>query len=316
MSVHIVYIVIGLVGLFWGGEWLVKGAERLAVSFGISPLVVGLTIVAAGTSAPELIVNVSAALQGSTELALGNVVGSNIANIGLILGIAGLIAPIGVAAILVRREIPLMIAISGAAFLMALDHKIGRFDGIALTIGFILFTVTFIYLETRDKPDEALHDFQELKAELTNGHRLRELGRLLVGTVLLVIGAQAMVKGATAIAEEMGVSQLVIGLTLVAFGTSLPELATSIIASFRKQTDILVGNIIGSNIFNILLVLGTTGFIRNIPVASNSVRFDMPVMLVYSVVLLPVAFDLKLHRWEAAIFLVGYLAFVFLTFSG
>lgn len=319
MLINIIYIMVGLLGLYYGGEWLVQGAEKLAISFGISPLVIGLTIVAAGTSAPELIVNVSAALRGSSDLALGNVVGSNIANIGLILGVAGMIAPMGVAAILVRREIPLMIGISALLYGMAFDKRIGHVDGVILTIGFLVFTTFFVYLETRSQAqtDEQLHDFQELKADLSNGHRLRELVRLLIGVGLLVIGAQFMVHGATNIAEAMGVSDLVIGLTLVAFGTSLPELATSIVAAMRKQTDILVGNIIGSNVFNILLVLGLTGTIRPVPVTMASLRFDFPVMMAYSLVLLQFAATrFRLGRWEATIFLAGYVAFIIITFLG
>lgn len=315
MVVSFVYLVIGLLGLYFGGEWLVKGASRLAASFGVSPLIIGLTIVAAGTSSPELIVNVSAALRGNTDIALGNVVGSNIANIGLILGVGGLIAPMVVGATVIRREIPIMIVVSVLLYAMAFDNHIGHVDGIILAVGFVVFVGTLIYLETRNKADRALHDFQELEEELHTGNRWRELGWIVAGIVLLSGGAQFMVEGATTIAREVGVSELVIGLTLVALGTSLPELATTIVSAMRKQTDILVGNIIGSNIFNILLILGVTGAIKPVPVEDISLQLDFPMMLALSLILLPFTFNRKLVRWEAAVFIISYALYIILAFA-
>lgn len=312
MIQDIIFIILGLVTLYLGGDGLVTAASRLAASFGISPLIIGLTIVAFGTSTPELIVNLSAALQGSNDLALGNVVGSNIANIGLILGVAGMIAPIAVAAHLVRREIPMVMGISALLLVLALDEDISRVDGVILVVGLVLFNLVFLYLASREQDDQALPDFQAKDAEAIQTPR--EVLRLLFGLGLLILGGQLMVEGATNIAKELGVSDLLIGLTLVAFGTSLPELSASIIAAMKNETDILVGNIIGSNIYNILAVLGITAVIEPIPVTEAALQQQFPVMLLYSFMLLPFALDRTFTRFESGIFLGGYVAFVVFSF--
>lgn len=308
----IIYIIIGLVGLFFGGDALVKGAARIAESFGISTLIVGLTIVSLGTSAPELIVNVSAALSGSTELALGNVLGSNVANIALILGLAGVITPIQVHISLIRREIPLAIFLSFALFGMALDGRIVGIDTVLLLIGLVGVNALFIYLARQS--DDVVESDAAPSIEAIN--RPLEFGRLAGGILVLVIAAQLLVTGAVNIATQLGVSELVIGLTLVAFGTSLPELAATVVAALRKETDILVGNIIGSNIYNIVAVLGITSVVRGIPVADEALAVQFPAMLAFTVLMFPFSLNQKFGRWEGFTLLVGYAAFLAITFNG
>lgn len=306
----ILYIVLGLVGLFFGGDSLVKGAARLAESFGVSSLIVGLTVVAIGTSSPELLVNVSAALNGSTELALGNVVGSNIANIGLILGIAGMITPLFVHLSLIRREIPIDIAFSLILFGLAIDGQLKAGDGMILVAGLIGVTGLFIYTARTDTTELASD-----RIPTATINRAFELGRIAAGIAVLVVAAELMVRGATHIATELGVSELVIGLTLVAFGTSLPELAATIVAAMRHETDILVGNIVGSNIYNIVAVLGITSLIRPIPVEQSALELQFPAMIVFTILMLPFALNQRFNRWESFIFLVGYVSFLVVTFT-
>lgn len=312
MIQDIVLVVIGLVGLVLGGDFLVRGASRLASSFGVSALVIGLTIVAFGTSAPELLVNVSAALKGNNGLALGNVLGSNIANIGLILGISGLIVPIGVKAILIRREIPFLISVSVLMFVLSLNGTIGRVDGIILVIGAIAFNA-FFFIEAKRDGDELRKEADEFSDAVSHTHedinRMFDLLRIIAGIALLAGGAQAMIEGATNIAREVGVSDLVIGITLVAFGTSLPELAASVTAAMRNQADILVGNVIGSNIYNILVVMGATSAIKPVPVPDSALGVEFPVMLLYTVLLLPFALNRVLTRREGVFLFGSYVAF-------
>lgn len=302
-------IVAGLVALFLGGNWLVKGASRLAESLGISPLIVGLTVVAIGTSAPELLVSLSAALSGSSDIAVGNIVGSNIANIGLILGLSGLIFPISVHVNLLKREVPIMIGVALLALILFQDALVGRIDGVILLIGLTVFMAFVVILarreqsETYDIPEEQV----EVKPEQIQ--RGREAVRLVVGIIVLMIGAQLTVDNATELARSFGVSELVIGITLVAVGTSLPELVTSVTAAIRKESDIAIGNVVGSNIFNILGILGMTALVQPIAIAEQIVRVDSLVMLGFSLLLLPFVLDRKLGRIEAVVFIVAYVSF-------
>ncbi len=338
MIVDLIFVAGGIVMLYYGGNWLVEGASRLARSFGISALVVGLTVVAFGTSVPELLVSISAAIGGTSDISIGNVIGSNIANIGLILGATGLVFPIAVRANLIRREIPILIAITlGAAFTFY-DGEISRVDGIFLIIGLVMFNVAILYFSRRDHKTQ---DFQveedeyEAEAELpiTPEQRPRELVRLLLGLVVLAIGAQLTVNGAVSIARSFGISELVIGITLIAVGTSLPELATSIIAALNKQSDIAIGNVVGSNIYNLLSILGLTALVRPISMINpaglnrtwneivanpmvldyttyNQVtRIDAPVMMLFTLMLLPIAINRQISRLEAVLLLIGYFAF-------
>jgi cation:H+ antiporter len=321
MILDILSIAVGLAALFIGGEWLVRSASRLATSFRVPSLIIGLTIVSLGTSAPELLVSVSAALGGSSDIALGNVLGSNVANIGLILGLAGLIYPLTVHEQLIRREIPVMITVSALLWLMCADGEIGQLEGLALVLGYAVFTFALYYF--REKPPSpkeqaAIGEIEEevariQKPEPPNSpgiNRLRETGVLVVGLVLLAVGAQFTVNGAVNIARALGISELVIGLTLVAVGTSLPEIVTSVVASIRRHSDIAVGNVIGSNIANILAILGITAFIRPVQVAPELNSFEFPAMMFFAILVVPFAWNRQLGRWESAAFLAAYGVFV------
>lgn len=317
---NLIMVLLGLVGLYFGGEWLVTGSSRLARSFGIPALVVGLTVVAFGTSTPEMLVSLQAALQGSSDISIGNVVGSNIANIGLILGLAALLHPVTVRVEMLRREIPIMIAVSVLGFILLLDGEINRLDGVILLAAFGGFLwVTLREAQRERKSDKVFAaEEAELEAEeepvILPERRLFELGRLILGLVVLMVGARLTVDGAVALAREVGISELVIGITLVAVGTSLPELATSVIAALKKQSDIAIGNVVGSNIFNIVFILGVTSVITPIPVADNIRQFDGLVMIAFAVIVFPLAMRLTLERREAIIFLASYAAFIIITF--
>lgn len=307
---------LGLTLLVTGGECLVRSASRLAAAFGISPLVIGLTVVAYGTSAPELAVSVQSAFAGQADIALGNVVGSNIFNVLCILGLSALIGPLIVAQQLVRFDVPLMIGVSCVPLVMGLDGKIGRLDGFLLVAGIISYSVFAIRQSRRESEQVQREYVQEFGKERSEGTlRTLVIGQgvlMLVGLGLLVLGARWLVEGAVAIARAVGVSELVIGLTIVAAGTSLPEVATSIIASVRGERDIAVGNVVGSNLFNILSVLGVTAVIApsGVRVAPAILSFDLPVMIAVSVACLPIFFTGNMiARWEGALFFGYYLAY-------
>jgi len=310
-----IFIVIGLVGLYFGGEWLVRGASRTALSFAVSPLIIGLTIVALGTSAPELLVSIQAATQGASGIALGNVIGSNIANIGLILGLTGLVHPIAVKETLVRREIPTMIVITLFASLLILDGSVSRLDGILLLFGFIVFNLFFYFIAKQEHDEhEAEMEASGEEDEADSINLTLELGRIVIGIAFLVIGANLLVTGASNIAREIGISDLVIGLTMVAFGTSLPELAASLTAALKGESDLAVGNVIGSNVANLLLVLGATAVILPFDVQGELGIVEFVAMIGFSVMLFPFARNKMLSRNESALFLGAYLAFVAYSF--
>jgi cation:H+ antiporter len=313
----------GLVLLVAGAELFVRGAARVAALLGISPLVVGLTVVALGTSAPEIAVSVQASAGGQGDLALGNVIGSNIFNVLLILGLSALILPLAVSAQLVRLDVPVMIGASALLFALAADGGIGALDGALLLLIGATY-VAFLIVQSRRQHGAALGEYLEEysapahtpKQWVTNG------AFILVGVGLLVLGSRWLVSGAVTIAQALGVSQLIIGLTVVAAGTSLPEVATSVIAALRGERDIAVGNVVGSNIFNILVVLGLAAIAAPapIPVAPAVLRFDFPVMTAVALACLPIFFSgHRIDRWEGALFLGYYLAytlFLILAASG
>jgi cation:H+ antiporter len=317
MLENILLVIIGLGGLFFGGNWLVRGASNIAISFGVSALIIALTFVAIGTSMPEMLVSLQAAVQGNSDLSIGNVVGSNIANIGLILGATGLIMPIRVQAILLKREIPIMILFTIFTYILTLDGEISRVDGLLLLFSFVGFNTMFYFLakQEQDAHDRLLADLDmpESVAEL---NRLQEIGFLIGGIAMLVVGANFMVEGAVNIARSIGVSELVIAVTLVAFGTSLPELAASITAAFKKESDIAIGNIVGSNIANLLLILGVTAFVQPITVDTAEVQLEFVVMIAFSLLLIPFVRNQQLGRRESALFLGAYVAFVLYSFFG
>ena len=312
MLTHFLMLALGLVTLVVGADAMVRGASRLAVTFGISPLVVGLTVVAFGTSAPELAVSVGATLGGNPDLAIGNVIGSNIANILLILGISALITPLLVAEQIIRQEVPLMIGASVLMVVMALDGSISRLEGAILFALVIAYTV-FLIRQSRRASREVEEEFaSEIPSSDWDRHWSVQAALIVGGLALLVLGADWLVDAAVAVAQAFGVSDLVIGLTIVAVGTSMPEVATSIVAALRGQRDIAVGNVVGSNVFNIFAVIGATGLVSatGIPVPEAARNFDLWVMLAVAFACLPILITgREIARWEGGVFLGYYAAY-------
>ena len=311
----ILILIAGLVLLVAGAEVLVKGASRIAFMFGLSPLVIGLTIVAYGTSSPELMVSIQSSLAGQPDIALGNVVGSNIFNVLLILGVSALITPLVVAQQLIRLDVPILIGISCLTLMFGLDGKISRVDGTIFLIGIILYT-TFLLIQSRKEHNPEVTEEYEREYGGSTARSPQQIainiGFVVLGLGLLVLGSKFLVDSSIAIARSFGVSELVIGLTLVAAGTSLPELATSVVASIRGERDIAVGNVIGSNIFNILAVLGGSSLFSadGLTVSASALRFDIPVMIAVAVICLPVFITGQLiARWEGLLFLSYYVAY-------
>ncbi|MFW3384457.1 UNVERIFIED_CONTAM: calcium/sodium antiporter [Kocuria sp. CPCC 205274] len=318
-------IVAGLALLVLGGELLVRGASALARRVGISSLVVGLTVVSAATSAPELAVTVGAVLRDEPGLAVGNVVGSNIVNVLLILGLSALVVPLAVKQRLVRFDLPWMVVLSIGLLLVSLDGRIGAVDGVVLLSAVVLHTVLTVVIGRRGAPVPAAAPPGDRGAgggtgagdagteeEPPPASVPRSVLLVVLGIALLVAGATLLVEGAVSIATSLGVSSLVVGLTVVAVGTSLPELATSVIAVRRGERDLAVGNVVGSNIFNIGMVLGLPALISSegIPVSGAAVALDIPVMLAAAVALLPIAFTgFAVARWEGALFVALYAAY-------
>ncbi|GAA4739081.1 calcium/sodium antiporter [Modestobacter marinus] len=301
----------GFAALVLGGELLVRGGSGLGRATGLSPLVVGLTVVAFATSAPELAVSLDATLSGTPGLAVGNVVGSNITNVLLVLGLAAVVLPVTVRSQLVRLDVPVMVALSVLVLLLALDGAVGRLEGAVLVALLVPYVAWTVILGRRAGTDEQ----SDTPATTAPTRPLVDLVRLVVGVALLVAGARLLVTAATDLAGALGVSDLVIGLTVVAIGTSLPELATSVIAAVRGEREMAIGNVVGSNIFNITAVLGLTAGIApdGVPVDAAALRFDLPVMVAVAIALLPVVFTgFTIARWEAAVF-VGYYA-VYVTY--
>lgn len=289
----ILFLVLGLALLLGGAEFLVRGSARIASAAGISPLVVGLTVVAFGTSSPEFSVSVMSAFKGQADLALGNVVGSNIFNVLFILGLAAMIVPLVVAQQLVRFDVPVMIGASVLVFLLGMDGNIGRLDGILLTIGVVIYTVFLIVQSRKESNAEVKAEYDEMVGAKGSGKNwVINIGLVILGLAALVGGSKLLVDAAVTIARSWGVSELVIGLTIVAAGTSLPEVAASVVAALRGERDIAVGNVVGSNIFNLLCVLGLSSVVApsGITVSKAALSFDLPVMIAVAVACLPIFF--------------------------
>jgi cation:H+ antiporter len=301
-------VLLGTLLLYFGALYLIRGGSALARSFGVAPAIVGLTVVAFGTSLPELVVSVTAGLQGSTGIALGNVVGSNIANIGLVLGMAACLRALQVEFTLVRREAPMGLGAVLLVVLLGWDGVLGRADGMVLLGGFAAFLFWSLAVE-RQAPAEVADALDHAPA--VPQRRLRDAGWTAAGLVGVVLGADRLVGGAVTIAETFGVPAVVIGLTLVAVGSSLPELATTLVAVSRGEDDISVGNVLGSNLFNLLLILGLTAVITPIAVPATFFRFQFPVLALYTVALLPICRSgFRISRWEGGLLLAGYLGYV------
>jgi len=305
--------ILGLVSLTAGAEMLVRGASNIASSLGISPLIVGLTVVALGTSSPELAVGIGAAWQGQADIAVGNVVGSNIFNILFILGLSALIVPLTVAQQLVRVDVPLLIGCSLLLLVLALDNEISRVDGTLLCVGIFLYTAFLVWQARRERNSKILGEYQD--AYPGAGMKRWPLNAVLIvtGLLLLVFGANWLVDAAVVFARHLGISELVIGLTVVSAGTSLPEVAASVAAAIKGERDIAVGNAIGSSIYNIFLVLGVTALVapHGVAVAQSVQHFDIPVMIAASVACLPIFFTgYRIDRWEGGVFLGYYICYL------
>lgn len=311
----ILLLIVGLVVLVLGADLLVRGASKLALSFGLSPLVVGLTVVAFGTSAPEIAVSVGAVLEGNGGLAVGNVVGSNIMNVLLILGLSAMIVPLRVDAQVVRQEVPIMVGASVLLLAQSLDHELGLFDGIVLfvlQVGYVVFLVRQSRAQNKVTQLGYAHEFPQATGWASK--LPVQVALILVGLGGLVLGAELFVSSAVEIAHALGVSDLVIGLTVVAIGTSMPELATSLMAARRGERDIAVGNAVGSNIFNILGCMGLSSLaagLDGITVPPAALGFDLWIMVAVAIACLPVFLSRhEIARWEGALFVFYYLAYV------
>lgn len=319
----LLWIVLGIVGgfiaLIVGGELLVRGASNLAAAARVSPLIIGLTVVAFGTSAPELAVSVQSCFVGKTDLAVGNAVGSNISNLLLILGTAALAAPLAVSLRLFQLDIPAMVAAAAMLWIFGRNGSLDRAEGILFCVTLVAYFI-FTVRQGRRESAIAATETQLAEAEITYDPKTStwrttalDVVKLLAGLIALVLGADWLVDACVSLAQSFGVSELVIGLTVVAIGTSLPELVTSLVASMRGQRDLAVGNVVGSNILNILLVLGLSAIVapNGVNVDAQSLRFDIPVMIVMSVAAIPVFFSgLGITRVEGACMLLYYVAYL------
>ena len=310
ITLSIVLLIVGIILLFFGGEGLVKGASRLARLLGISPVVIGLTVVAFGTSAPEFVVGLIAALQGASDVVLGNIIGSNISNIGLILGIAALISPLIIQGRLIKAEVPIMIVLSFLFYGIAWTLELEILQG-AILFGSLIAFAIYSYFGAKKEPKLIEEEYEEYLG--TNGPVWKQVLFIVLGLAGLIIGARLVVDSAIFIARVIGVSELVISITVVAIGTSLPELSTTIVAAMKKEHDIIVGNIIGSNIFNIG-ILGLISIIHPVSVDSTLLKFEFPVMLFFSILILPIMMTGKrVGRMEGVLLLLLYGIFIYLT---
>ena len=311
------WLVVGLVCLVFGAEWLVRGASSVAAKLGVAPIVIGLTVVAFGTSAPEMAVSVSGALSGNADVALGNVVGSNTFNILFILGLSAAISGLSIEQRLLRFDVPLLILVSLGSYGLILNDIVGRVEGVVLFLGIIAYTGWLLRGARKGESPAVEAEYKEavetVKGATFSKTLTFQVGLIIAGLALLVLGSRLLVNSATEIASALGVSDLVIGLTVVAAGTSLPELATSVLAAIRGQRDIAVGNVVGSNIFNLLAVLGASAAVSSNGVAVNSevIRLDFPVMLAATIVLLPICWNgFMIKKWEGSLLVVFYVAYV------
>jgi len=314
-----ILLFIGGVGvLYFGAEWLVRGSARLASSMGVKPIVLGLTVVSMGTSAPELVISVVASWSGNADLAIGNVMGSNLANIGLVLGIAAITRPLVVSGRVVTREVPVMLIITAALLPIIWDLHIGRLEGLAL-IAMVIAYLAFILWTAKEEGTVVLGEYEEFAREavgLSAWTSARDIGLITMGVAGLVLGAFAIRESAIAIAESMGISELVIGLTLVSIGTSLPELATCVVAAWRREADIAVGNVLGSNVFNLTAVLGITSTITPMDISPAVLQLDFPAVMIISVLLVPIVrADSPIRRREGFLLLAAYVSLGFWVLS-
>lgn len=310
MVLDVFLFLIGLVILYYGAEWLIRGASSLALQHGIRPIIIGLTIVALGTSMPEFLVNAVAAVSDEPDLALGNIIGSNIANIALILGASALVLPISVTPTILRKEYPMMLATMVVFYLLALDGVISQWNGLLL-VGCLLAIGLYLFIDERNS-DPLMEEMDpEVQAGDPDASTLAKTAFLVGGTVGLAGGAQLMVHSAVTIANTMGVDHVVIGLTIVAIGTSLPELAASMVGAMKSEADLSVGNVMGSNLLNILFVVGVVSSMRPLDVSDASLSIHFPVMLAFAVLFLPLAWTGdRISRTEGGVLLAAFFGYM------
>jgi cation:H+ antiporter len=312
MLLQLLAIVVGFILLVWGADRFVIGAGAAARNLGVAPIMIGLTIVAFATSAPEVLVSVVASLQGNVGLAVGNAVGSNIANIGLVLGTTALIRPIEVRSQTLRREMPALLAVTLLTFMLFVDGELGRVDGVILLMSLILVMYWLVSLGFRSSANDPMS--ADAAAEIPSDMDMATaVGWFLVGLVVLLVGSNILVWGAESLAGSLGISELVIGLTIVAVGTSLPELAVSLVSALKGEHGLALGNILGSNIFNLLAVVGLAGAIAPSPFDPAVVTFHFPVMVGLTLVLFVMAYNYSskgsISRVEGFALLVAFLAY-------
>lgn len=310
MIIQIIYLVAGIALLYFGAEWLVRGASGIARRIDVRPAIVGLTVVAFGTSAPEAVASIVAVLKGAGDIALGNIIGSNVVNIGLVLGVSALIRPIHVERTMIRREVPICIVAAIAFFAMAVDGVIGRLDGVLLIACMIAFVVYAIRISVKERDTCENGTIPVMKGALAFNALIT-----LAGIAGVVIGAHLLVTSAMSVASTYGISDIFIGITMVAVGTSLPELATSAVAAARGQHDICVGNVVGSNIFNIFCVIGIVALISPLAVDPSLIRCEFIFLIAFSVALLPVMrTGFVISRVEGLLCLTAYAVFIYFSY--
>ena len=305
-------IIVGFALLVWSADRFVLGASSLARNLGVSPLVIGLTIVGFGTSAPEMLVSAIAAWQGNPEIAVGNAIGSNITNIGLVIGTTALLAPISVKSDMLRREFPVLFAVLGLALLLMMDLRLDRLDSILLLSGMVALIIWIVFLGLRNRPDPLSSEFDHEIPK--HKSMLWSVSWLVVGLLLLLVSSKMVVWGATNVAQYFGVSDLVIGLTVIAIGTSLPELAASVASVLRNEDDIAIGNVVGSNMFNLLGVMGIPGIIAPFSFHQVALSRDFLVMFVFCLALFAMSYGFRrpgrINRLEGGVLLGGYIAYI------
>ena len=323
MLVQVFILLVALVALVWSADKFVFGASSLARNLGVSPMIIGLTIVAMGSSAPEMMVAATASFQGNANTGIGNAIGSNITNIALVLGVTALFQPLSVSSSTIKREIPLILAITALAYWLLFDHHFSFIEGLILIIGFVVYIVTLLLITLKRAKDHPLDDPMILEAEQEVPEGVSTpiaVFWLVIGMVVLPVSANFLVDSAVYIAKAFGISDLVIGLTVIAIGTSLPELAASIVSIIKKEDDLALGNIIGSNIFNILAVLSLTGLIAPGEIDAKAATRDAPYMLGVTFLLFILCFsrqfgNFRITRLKGALLLITFIAYQLLLFS-
>ena len=309
-------IIAGFALLVWSADRFVLGASSLARNLGVSPLVIGLTIVGFGTSAPEMLVSAIAAWQGSPEIAVGNAIGSNIANVGLVIGVTAILSPIDVKSATLRREFPVLFAVIGLTLFMMIDLRLDRLDSVILLGGMIAMVIWIVFLGLRSRIDPLSSEFDH---EIPKHKSMTwSVMWLLIGLLLLLASSKIVVWGATSIAQYFGVSDLVIGLTIIAIGTSLPELAASVMCALRNEDDMAIGNVVGSNMFNLLGVMGLPGLIKPFSFHESALTRDYAVMFVFCVALFVMSYGFKrpgrINRLEGGVLLSGFIAYMIVLY--